>query len=149
MEDLRQAENWVEGFVKAAEAHGVPQEEVPRLLKIAHRRMLQAKHPEQFEAGYKEAMEKKGLLGALALMGLGGLGAYGIGKAKKWWQKKTDPYGLKAPAGQRTLAQHKSLQELAQQAQKEVKPFMAQPQPAGGGRPRWRRPAPYGYWGRY
>ena len=65
MNDTKQAESWVEGFVKAAEAQGVPREKLPQLLKIAERRALEARFPEQFEIGYKEAMEKSAIVGGV------------------------------------------------------------------------------------
>ena len=93
MNDIRQAENWVEGFVKAAEAHGVPEDKVTHLLKVARQLMSYAESPEKFEQGYKEAManagvpasemEKQGIAWAAALpwllksLGVGAIG-YGL-----------------------------------------------------------------------
>lgn len=63
MNDVRQTELWVEGFVKAAAEKGVPESDMPQLLKVAERQMLRAGSPEQFDKAFNEALEKAGVVG--------------------------------------------------------------------------------------
>jgi hypothetical protein len=87
MNDMR--EQWLEGFVKAANDAGITDpQDVSELLILTKRATLASAHPEQFDAGIREVAAAAGIkeagLGRLA-MGAGalGLGALGlIGKRR-------------------------------------------------------------------
>lgn len=50
--------NWLDGFMKVAEASGITDpEDIQRLIQFHKRAELAAKYPEQFEAGFNEVMK--------------------------------------------------------------------------------------------
>lgn len=70
---IQASEQWMDGFVKAAEAAGLTPEQIPALFKTAHRLKVRAANPAAFDSGYAEIMEKKGIgLGTIAKMLAGG-----------------------------------------------------------------------------
>ena len=177
MNDTKQAESWVEGFVKAAEAQGISREQLPQLLKIAERRALEARFPEQFETGYKEAMEKSAVIGGLwdfiskpfrsqdqrALIkkrrrqDWGNKGGFGKVLSSIW----NPVAAIRADEGQVQLDLENKLKAIDQDPgvysrlhrQQIEKSKKWQDAVSGGegnrrGRGYYNRPAPHGYWGR-
>lgn len=55
---IKVAEQWMDGFVKAAEAVGLTQEQAGELFKLSARLQARSTNPAAFDAGYDEVMAK-------------------------------------------------------------------------------------------
>lgn len=62
--DIQVSHQWMDGFVKAAEAHGYSGADIPRLLKLAGIVAAYKRDPATFDASYQATLKQAGWFGS-------------------------------------------------------------------------------------